>query len=84
MYDGLIIDYLTTGLNITANIPHNLRSVTITKSSEIIGAVNDYLFTITPYNTMYSNGIVVITPPIELEFPSNPNCSISGLVTKSV
>jgi hypothetical protein len=81
MNNGFIIDQIETGLSVTMTTPNILKSVSITQTSLVIGGKTDLIFTVTPFNPVYSGGTVQIFFPDTVIQPSTPSCEAGNQLT---
>ena len=73
-YSSYTIDYLNTNLNVTMSVPHVFNGITLISSSNVVGSLADFSFYITPFNLMYSSGMVYVIPPSQVVLPSSVLC----------
>jgi hypothetical protein len=74
-----MIDYKTSGLNVTMTTPANTLAFSVTPATLFIGNVTTYQFTINQAVLAHSiNDYAIITFPPSMTVPTSPSCTINS------
>jgi hypothetical protein len=79
--DGYAIEALTTGITTQMASFPDLTSFTVTPSSQINGASNDYKITVLAVIPILSTDKLIFTFPSEITLPSSISCGTGTLIT---
>lgn len=78
-FSSLIIDQTLAGVIVAMTTPMTFIDIKIEISSEVVGNINDYLFKITPYNPIYDQSVIIVTPPSDVYVGVDFRCETSDV-----